>query len=59
MLCYLDVEEMDSEGDLPKEGARIEFEHFDVVAKKMNGPRIVLLRVHPKQLDQELLPAAH
>ena len=34
-------------GDLPKEGDRISFDRFDVVVKKMNGPRIVLLRIHP------------
>ncbi|WP_413439085.1 hemolysin family protein [Sulfuriferula sp. GW1] len=39
-------------GDLPKEGDRIEFEHFDVVVKKMNGPRIVLVRVHQKPAAQ-------
>ncbi|SMC26147.1 Hemolysin, contains CBS domains [Andreprevotia lacus DSM 23236] len=36
-------------GELPREGQRIEFALFDVVVKKMNGPRIVLLRVYPKQ----------
>ena len=35
-------------GDLPEEGQKIEFTQFDVVVKKMNGPRIVLVRVHPK-----------
>lgn len=35
-------------GNLPVEGQKIEFEHFDVVVKKMNGPKIVLLRVFPK-----------
>ena len=35
-------------GELPKEGERISFAGFDVVVKKMNGPRIVLVRVHPK-----------
>lgn len=35
-------------GDLPEEGQKIEFPQFDVVVKKMNGPRIVLVRVHPK-----------
>lgn len=34
-------------GDLPKEGDKIEFDKFDVVVKKMNGPRIVLVRVYP------------
>lgn len=34
-------------GELPKEGQRIEFDRFDVVVKKMSGPRIVLVRVYP------------
>lgn len=41
-------------GDLPKEGTRVEFEHFDIVVKKMHGPRILLLRVHPKGLDADV-----
>ncbi|MBC3874673.1 hemolysin family protein [Undibacterium flavidum] len=39
-------------GDLPEEGQKIEFPQFDVVVKKMNGPRIVLVRVHPKTGEQ-------
>jgi CBS domain containing-hemolysin-like protein len=39
--------------DLPAEGQRIEFERFDVVVKKMKGPRIVLVRVYPKIFDDE------
>jgi len=35
-------------GALPKEGDKIAFGHFDVVVKKMHGPRILLLRVYPK-----------
>jgi len=35
-------------GDVPVEGQRIEFAQFDVEVKKMNGPRIVLVRIHPK-----------
>lgn len=35
-------------GNLPKEGERIAFEQFDIVVKKMNGPRIVLIRVLPR-----------
>lgn len=35
-------------GDLPTEGQRIQFPSFDAVVKKMNGPRIVLVRVFPK-----------
>lgn len=36
-------------GDLPEEGQRIAFERFDAVVKKMRGPRIVLLRIYPKE----------
>ncbi|MGL5632758.1 MAG: hemolysin family protein [Azovibrio sp.] len=36
-------------GDFPKEGQRIGFESFDAVVEKMNGPRIVLLRIYPKE----------
>ncbi|MGB4948512.1 MAG: hemolysin family protein [Candidatus Competibacter denitrificans] len=35
-------------GDLPHEGQKTEFDQFDVVVKKMNGPRIMLVRVYPK-----------
>ena len=44
-------------GDIPKQGQRITFVDFDIVVKKMNGPRIVLLKVIPKQerdLDADL-----
>lgn len=34
-------------GDLPHEGQRIGFGEFDVVVKRMVGPRIVLVRVYP------------
>jgi CBS domain containing-hemolysin-like protein len=40
-------------GDLPEEGQRVEFDRFDVVVKKMKGPRIVLVRVYPKVIDDE------
>jgi CBS domain containing-hemolysin-like protein len=33
--------------EIPREGDRIDFDQFSVVVKKMNGPRIVLLRVYP------------
>lgn len=36
-------------GDLPEEGQRIYFQDFDAVVKKMNGPRIVLVRIYPKE----------
>ena len=35
-------------GDIPKQGQRIEFPQFDIVVKKMNGPRIVLVKVIPR-----------
>jgi CBS domain containing-hemolysin-like protein len=35
-------------GDIPKQGQRITFADFDIVVKKMNGPRIVLVKVIPK-----------
>jgi CBS domain containing-hemolysin-like protein len=36
-------------GDVPHEGQMIEFDQFDVVVKKMNGPRILLVRVYRKE----------
>ncbi|CAN5861103.1 hemolysin family protein [soil metagenome] len=36
-------------GDLPVEGQKVEFPQFSAVVKKMNGPRIVLVRIHPKE----------
>ncbi|MBL8473594.1 MAG: HlyC/CorC family transporter [Rhodocyclaceae bacterium] len=35
-------------GSVPKEGECIEFDGFDIVVKKMQGPRILLVRVYPK-----------
>ncbi len=35
-------------GDIPTEGMEIVFDQFAVVVKKMDGPRIVLVHVHPK-----------
>lgn len=42
-------------GELPEEGQKISFPQFDAVVKKMNGPRIVLVRIHPKleQLEED------
>jgi CBS domain containing-hemolysin-like protein len=40
-------------GDIPKQGQRIEFPRFDIVVKKMNGPRIVLIKVIP-QLQRQV-----
>jgi CBS domain containing-hemolysin-like protein len=34
--------------ELPKEGQRINFDQFDIVIKKMGGPKILLMRVYPK-----------
>jgi CBS domain containing-hemolysin-like protein len=45
-------------GNIPKEGQRVEFTAFDVVVKKMIGPRILLVRVYPKSQGHEL-PAHH
>ncbi|MEX3923127.1 hemolysin family protein [Paraburkholderia sp. BR10936] len=39
--------------DLPTEGQRVGFDRFDIVVKKMKGPRIVLVRVYPKDLEDE------
>jgi CBS domain containing-hemolysin-like protein len=39
--------------DLPAEGQRVAFERFDIVVKKMKGPRILLVRVYPKVFDDE------
>ncbi len=35
-------------GDIPKQGQRIDFPQFDIVVKKMNGPRILLVKVYPR-----------
>lgn len=39
---------MEKLGDIPKQGQRIEFPQFNVVVKKMNGPRILLVKVIPQ-----------
>ena len=57
----VDLEEADSVGglvmeklgDIPREGQKIAFAQFDVVVKKMNGPRIVLLRIYPRKNSGE------
>jgi CBS domain containing-hemolysin-like protein len=36
-------------GDIPKQGQRVEFKSFDVVVKKMTGPRILLVKIIPRQ----------
>lgn len=40
-------------GDLPHEGQRIGFGAFDVVVKRMVGPRIVLVRVYPNEPGED------
>lgn len=40
--------------ELPKEGQRINFDQFDIVIKKMSGPKILLMRVYPKIEPQHL-----
>jgi CBS domain containing-hemolysin-like protein len=39
-------------GNLPSEGERIEFDGFTIVVKKMNGPRIVLVKVMPAAKEE-------
>jgi CBS domain containing-hemolysin-like protein len=50
---------MEKLGSLPQQGDRVEFDQFDVVVKKMNGPRIILLRVYPKNLDQDAVATSY
>lgn len=53
----IENEDVDSVGGLvmwkldgvPHEGQKVEFNQFDVVVKKMNGPRILLVRVYRKE----------
>jgi CBS domain containing-hemolysin-like protein len=42
-------------GDIPKQGQRIGFPEFDVVVKRTNGPRIMLVKVipHPERRDDD------
>ena len=40
-------------GDIPKQGQRVEFDTFDLVVKKMNGPRILLVKVIPRNLPPD------
>jgi CBS domain containing-hemolysin-like protein len=42
-------------GDIPKQGQRIGFPEFDVVVKRTNGPRIMLVKVipHPERGDDD------
>ena len=45
--------------DLPKEGQRIVFDHFDIVVKKMDGPRIAKVQVFPKLKHPEKIEDKH
>jgi CBS domain containing-hemolysin-like protein len=36
--------------DIPVENQRIEFNQFDVVVKKMSGPRTVFVQIYPKEM---------
>ncbi|HSB94894.1 MAG TPA: hemolysin family protein [Spongiibacteraceae bacterium] len=36
--------------EIPKEGDKIDFDEFSIVVKKMNGPRIVLVRIYPRSV---------
>jgi CBS domain containing-hemolysin-like protein len=40
---------MEKLGEIPREGQKVEFDAFDVVVKRMKGPRIVLVKVYPKR----------
>jgi Mg2+/Co2+ transporter CorC len=46
-------------GDIPKQGQRIEFPRFDVVVKKTNGPRILLVKGHPPASNLPRRPDEH
>ena len=35
--------------DIPVESQKIEFNQFDVVVKKMSGPRTVFVQIYPKE----------
>lgn len=39
---------MEHLGEIPRQGQRVTFPGFDIVVKKMNGPRIVLVKVIPR-----------
>jgi len=44
---------MEKLGEVPKEGQKVEFHAFDIVVKKMKGPKILLVKVYPKMQDGE------
>jgi len=37
--------------DIPVEGQKIEFNQFDIVVKKMNGPRTLFVQVYPDKIS--------
>ncbi len=39
---------MEKLGEVPKEGQKVGFDAFDIVVKRMQGQRIVLVKVYPK-----------
>ena len=39
-------------GDIPVQEQRIAFKQFDVLVKKMDGPRIVFVQIFPKPPDK-------
>lgn len=53
----LELDDVDSVGglilaklrDIPEENETVSFDTFDITVKKMNGPRIELVSVHPKE----------
>jgi CBS domain containing-hemolysin-like protein len=37
--------------DIPVEGQKIEFNQFDIVVKKMNGPRTIFVQIYPNEIN--------
>jgi CBS domain containing-hemolysin-like protein len=37
--------------DIPVEGQKIEFNQFDILVKKMNGPRIIFVQIYPNEIS--------
>ena len=37
--------------DIPVEGQKIEFNQFDIVVKKMNGPRTIFVQIYPNEIS--------
>ena len=38
--------------DIPVEGQKIEFNQFNIVIKKMNGPRTLFVQVYPDEISE-------